>query len=488
MSLTSSLSSAKSSLYTTGEQSSVTSRNIANAGVPLYSRKSVEVVTVPGSGVKTSQVVRAEEPALFRTMIGANSNASAQKVVVDALDILNTTINDVEQDASPAGLMSKFSDALQSYSSQPQSQLAAEAAVRAARNLSNGLNAASDVVQKARQDADASIASSVDRINTLLSRFDTVNKQIIDGTQSGADVTDYLDSRDQIVNDLSTELGVRTQMRGDNDMALYTDSGVVLYDRGARSVTFAATPTPAPGQPGNAVIIDGVPVTGSGAMMPLQSGRLVGLVQVRDDITVTYQRQLDEMGRALINSFAESDQSGGGGPDVPGLFVYSGGDLPTGLTDGLALSISVNRNVDPDVGGLATRLRDGGISDPNNADYVYNTEGGASYSDRLNQLSAKLGDKQNFDAAAGVEPDATLIDYSSTSVAWLQERRKIAGDSYDYLNTLYSRATESHSKLTGVNLDEEMANMLELERSYQSSSKIINVVDEMYNALLAAIG
>src|SRR5262249_31053137 len=155
------------SLYTTGEQSSVTSRNIANAGVPLYSRKSVEVVTVPGSGVKTSQVVRAEEPALFRTMIGANSNASAQKVVVDALDILNTTINDVEQDASPAGLMSKFSDALQSYSSQPQSQLAAEAAVRAARNLSNGLNAASDVVVKARQDADAGIASSVERINTL---------------------------------------------------------------------------------------------------------------------------------------------------------------------------------------------------------------------------------------------------------------------------------------------------------------------------------
>lgn len=487
MSLTSSLSSAKSSLYTSGEQSSVVSRNIANAGVPLYSRKSVEVVTVPGSGVRTSQVVRAEEPALFRTMIGANSNASAQKVVVDALGVLNTTINDVEQDASPAALVQKFSNALQSYSAQPSSQLAAEAAVRAARNLSNGLNAAWDVVQKARQDADASVASSVDRINTLLQRFDTVNKQVIDGTQSGADVTDYQDTRDQILNELSSEIGIRAQVRGGNDMALYTDSGVVLYDRVPRTVTFQATANPAPGQPGNAVIIDGVPVTGSNAIMPLQSGRLVGLVQVRDDITLTYQRQLDEMGRALIRAFAESDQSGGGQPDVPGLFTYSGGDLPAGPVDGLAHSISVNANVDPDAGGLAIRLRDGAISNPSNSAYRYNTTGGASYSDRLNELYTKLTEKRTFDVSAGLQPNATLLDFSSSSVAWLQERRKIAGDAHDYLSTLYTRATESHSKLTGVNLDEEMANMLELERAYQSSSKIINVVDTMYNALFSAI-
>jgi flagellar hook-associated protein 1 FlgK len=482
------LSSARSSLYTSGDQTSVVSRNIANAGVPLYSRKSVEIVTVPGSGVRTSQVVRAEEPALFRTMLGANSDASAQQVVVDALDILNTTINDVEQGASPAGLLAKFSDALQGYAAQPQSQLAAEGAVRAARNLSNGLNDASSVVQKARQDADAAMASSVDRINTLLARFDTVNKEIVTGTQSGTDVTDHLDTRDQILNELSAELGIRTSDRADGDMAVYTDSGVVLYDRGARSVQFTPTIAPAPGQPGNAVIIDGVPVTGSGAMMPLQSGRLVGFAAVRDDITVTYQRQLDQMGRALIETFAESDQSGGGQPDVPGLFTYTGGALPSGNIDGLALSISVNKNVDPDAGGLAIRLRDGGISDPSNLDYIYNSTGAASYTDRLDELATKFKGTQSFDSGAGLEPSATLLDYSSSSVAWLQERRKIAGDAHDYLSTLYQRATESHSKLTGVNLDEEMSTMLELERSYQSSSKIINVVDQMYSALFAAIG
>lgn len=488
MSLTSSLSSARSSLFATGEQSSVVSRNIANAGVPLYSRKSVEVVTTPGSGVRTAQVVRAEEPALFRTMLGANSDASAQQVVVDALDILNTTINDVEQDASPAGLLAKFSDALQSFSSQPQSQLAAEGAVRAARNLSNGLNDASNVVQKARQDADAAMASSVERINTLLARFDTVNKEIVSGTQSGVDVTDALDTRDQILNDLSSQIGVRTSIRGDGDMAVYTDSGVTLYDRGARSVSFEPTVSPVPGQPGNAVIVDGVPVTGAGAMMPLQSGALVGYASVRDDITVTYQRQLDQVGRALIETFAESDQSGGGQPDVPGLFTYGAGDMPTGIIDGLALTLSVNKNVDPDAGGLAVRLRDGGISDPSSPNYIYNTTGAASYTDRLNELATKFGQAQSFDTSAGLQPSGTLLDYSSSSVAWLQERRKIAGDAHDYLSTLYQRATESHSKVTGVNLDEEMSTMLELERSYQSSSKIINVVDQMYSALFAAIG
>ncbi len=81
----------------------------------------------------------------------------------------------------------------------------------------------------------------------------------------------------------------------------------------------------------------------------------------------------------------------------------------------------------------------------------------------------------------------SLTDYTSASAAWLQEVRKVAKDAYDYRDTLNKRATESHSKLTGVNLDEEMATMLEIERSYQTSSKLIATVDSMFNALLQAI-
>lgn len=489
MSLSASLSTANSSLYVAGEQTSVVSRNIANADRPYYSRKSVEVVTMPGSGVRTSQVVRAEEPALFRKVLTSSSSAATQAAVLDALNLLNATINDVELGTSPAAMVNKLIGALQSYSAQPHSQLAAEAAVRSARDLVNTLNSAASTVQSVRNSADTGIHASVDRVNTLLAQFHSTNDQITKGTIKGADVTDYLDQRDEILANLSNEIGIRTVSRENNDMAIYTDGGVALFDKSPRSVVFERTVNMTPGAAGNAVYIDGVQVTGENATMPLQSGRILGLVQARDDVGLSYEAQLDEMARVLVTAFAETDQVGGG-PDVPGLFTYVGasGIPPDGvLVSGLASAIRINPNVDPDQGGLATLLRDGAISDPMNTDYVYNAGGLASYTDRIDELIDKMGMDYAFDPAAKLAVGSTLTTYSASSAAWLQEARQVADNSYQYQSTLLQRSYESFVKLTGVNLDEELSLMLELERSFQTSSKLISIVDSMYTALLGAI-
>ena len=66
--------------------------------------------------------------------------------------------------------------------------------------------------------------------------------------------------------------------------------------------------------------------------MPIQSGKLAGLATLRDNATVTYQSQLDEVARGLIEVFKESDQRAVPLlPDVPGLFTYPGAPamLPT---------------------------------------------------------------------------------------------------------------------------------------------------------------
>ncbi len=137
---------------------------------------------------------------------------------------------------------------------------------------------------------------------------------------------------------------------------------------------------------------------------------------------------------------------------------------------------------------LATRLRDGAISDPLNTDYVYNTTGAASYTDRIDELLTKMNAAYTYDPAAKLAASATLSNFASTSVGWLQEGRKVADDSYQYQSTLYNRSFESFTRTTGVNLDEELSLMLEIERSFQTSSKLISVIDSMYSALLGAIG
>lgn len=488
MSLSASLSTANSSLNVSSERTSLVSRNIANADKAFYSRKSVEIITMPGSGVRTSAVVRTEDPVLFKKILTSGSQTAKHAAVLDSLDILNGTINDVELDSSPAAMINKLLDALQSYSAQPHSQLAAEAAVRSARNLATGLNTAAQTVQQVRNESETGIQASIDRINSLLGQFKTANEEIVKGTITGKDVTDFLDQRDQILSDLSNEIGVRTVTRDNNDMVIYTDSGVTLFDRAPRTISFNRQLNLTPGVPGNAVYIDGVPVTGANATMPLQSGRLVGLVQARDDISLTYEAQLDEMARVLVTAFAEADQSGGGGAPVPGLFTYSGatGVPPAGvLIPGLAAALRVNASVDPDAGGNANLLRDGAISgDP---DYAYNTGGQASFTDRIDELIEKMGQTYTYDPVAKLAPTGTLANYSAISAGWLQEGRKVADDSHTYQSTLYNRSFEAFTRNTGVNIDEELSLMLEIERSFSTSSKLISVVDDMYNALLGAI-
>ena len=48
-----------------------------------------------------------------------------------------------------------------------------------------------------------------------------------------------------------------------------------------------------------------------------------------------------------------------------------------------------------------------------------------------------------------------------------------------------TRTSEALSNATGVNVDEEMALLLELEHSYQASARILNAIDEMLSVLLA---
>ena len=52
----------------------------------------------------------------------------------------------------------------------------------------------------------------------------------------------------------------------------------------------------------------------------------------------------------------------------------------------------------------------------------------------------------------------------------------------------FKGAPGERSNATGVNVDEEMANLLELERSFEASARLISAIDQMYASLLQAAG
>lgn len=488
MGLTSSLDTARSSLHVLSERTAVVSRNISNAQNDYVSRKIVHTVSGQnGHNVSIASTVRAEDDRLFQNMIASNSAAGQKEAMVSLLDQLNQSIGDVGQEASPAAAVAALADAIQQYSAAPHQTALGQNAVFKAKDMAASLNESTDIVQKARTDADKAIADSVANVNTMLAQFESVNAEIIKGTRIGADVTDLLDNRDQLLKDISREIGIRTITSDFNDMAIYTDSGVTLFETTARQVSFAPSNVLTPTTAGNAVFIDGARVTGSASPLPLASGRIAGLVEIRDTVAVTYQNQLDEMARALITNFAESDQSAVPAlPDATGLFSYSGSPaVPAAgtLVAGLAGQIRVNAGVDPAQGGDPTFLRDGGL---NGAAYVYNSSGADGFSDRLRSLNDTFRTAISFDASAELKTSTTLLTFSSDSTGWLQEIRQNTAAELEFRSTVFERSSDALSNATGVNLDLEMTLLLELERSYQATSRLISTVDTMFASLLEA--
>lgn len=488
MNLAASLSIARLGLSATAEQTTVTSRNVANVGKPMAARKMGQLSNVVGGGVRVAVIARSANEALSATHLDAVAQASRQDTVVRLLDQLDATVGDPENDSSPAGLMSKLSSALQGYAAAPTDIAAGRAAVAAAEDLARGLNTATATVQDVRRQADDGIASAVTSLRDLLQRFGKLNTEVVNGTRLGSDITDQLDQRDEVVSSIAELVGVRRVMRADGDMALYTDGGVTLFETSARNISFSTTLNLAPGINGTAVVIDGVPVTGPSAVMASHSGSIAGLATVRDGAAVTFQRQIDEIARGLIETFAEKDPAAVPTlPDAAGLFTWSGGPTvpPAGtLVDGISATIAVNPAVDPAQGGTPSKLRDGGIA---GAGYVVNTAGSAGYTAHLVAFQDALSTPRTFDTSAAVGSNIALTAYAANSISWLSAERQTATNASEYRASVLTRATSALSNATGISLDDEMANMLDLERSYQATSKLIATIDQMLQDLMSAI-
>lgn len=491
MALSVGLDAARSSLAATAEQISIVSRNVSRVGLPDAVRKNTSVVTAYGGSVVVSRVGRDSDALLLDKFLVSNSSSQTGKALTEALGRLQATVDDVDQERSPAALISKLSSALQRYSASPQDVSSAAAVVSAAKDLAGALNSSSATVAAVRRQADTDIAESVSDINELLASFGDLNREIVDGTRKGRDVTDALDARDKILKSLSSEIGIRTISREDGDMAIFTESGVTMFDRTARPVTFNATPLLGSGQLGSPVYVDGVPVSGTPQVMAVHSGRIAGLVSVRDEVAPAYEAKLDEIARGLIESFAEYDQSAVSTlPPAAGLFTYPGAPAvpPSGtIINGLSATISINVNVDTSAGGQPLRLRDGAISSPGNPAYTYNTSGGSSFVDRIQQLITELGSPRAFDTAAGLGASSSIGSFATAAASTLQAQRQSAESNSSYLRVVSDRAAAALSQETGVNLDEEMAHMLDLERSYQASARLMSAIDALIGTLLDAV-
>lgn len=145
--------------------------------------------------------------------------------------------------------------------------------------------------------------------------------------------------------------------------------------------------------------------------------------------------------------------------------------------------LSATLNLAVGLGTTPTMIRDG-------VNYAFNPGGAAKlagFSDRIVAMSKAMDTMRSFSASSGADPRATLSGYASSSIGWVQQSRVAANKTVTSMATLVDKTNETLSSENGINLDVELTRLIELERSYQASAKIMTTVDQMLAQLLQSI-
>ena len=105
------------------------------------------------------------------------------------------------------------------------------------------------------------------------------------------------------------------------------------------------------------------------------------------------------------------------------------------------------------------------------------------------------GDNGNIQKIAALQSNKSLSGGTTTYqdlygqiVADVGTKTQEATSSRDALNTLVQQAKDARDSVSGVNLDEEAANLLKFQQAYQAAAKVISASQTIFQSLLSAIG
>ena len=140
-------------------------------------------------------------------------------------------------------------------------------------------------------------------------------------------------------------------------------------------------------------------------------------------------------------------------------------------------TIGVRADIRTQPGLLATaqmRAADGGLSFNNNANAIGLTQVGSA--------------NVNFNAAGSLTPQVdTLEGYFSTITSNLAVNLQDNTRRLEFTEALENDLRERNASVSGVNTDEELANMIIFQNAFQASSRVITTIDEMFDTLLNII-
>ncbi|MTH97453.1 flagellar hook-associated protein FlgK [Roseibium sp. RKSG952] len=446
---------ASSSLTAAQVQLSVTSSNIANADTEGYTAKSAAVSSATtsgvGTGVAVTDITSNVSELLIAQLAGATSNAAAAEKTASYLDQLQTALGHTTSGdgggTSLANLIAEAETALSDLANTPESETLAVTAVDALDSLTSEIRELSSDIQSLRETADKDIGNAVESANQAIEEIASLNDLIVTAQTRGESTADLEDQRNSALVSLSEFMGVTAFTSDDGSMDVYTNSGQLLVGENAYKLDFSTTSNIKAGDTYASGDLSGITVNGIDITGGISTGSISSLLELRDETLPGVQASVDELASGLISD----------------LNVVRPG-LLTGA-DGSDIS------VDSTVLELPSSLLDS--TDP--------------YGQAADLLSAMQGDHLFADAGNLGERTTDFASYATDILSNVVTMTNSASTKLDRAEDELTTISDTITSTYGVNLDEEIARLSELETLYSVSSQVLSVVQEMFDDLIAAV-
>ena len=480
MSLSGALSNAMSGLAANARGTTVISSNIANALNETYGRREIALTTnatQSSGGVVVSQVTRQSDPIMAYQKRLALADQSSLSVQANFHTDLEQMIGSIDTVGSVADKLTRLETALLSAASDPSSQTRLRNVSFAAEDFAAGLRHASSGLNGLRERADAEIANAVEILNTGLSQLEQLNTQIVTAKHLGQDTLGLLDRRDATLDTLAKFVPLHVVDRDSGAVAVFTVQGKTLLDESAASFSFERSSTILSHMTVDNGLISNLTIDGEVVQVPgngmMNGGALAAYFDLRDVTATQAQQRLDAIARDAVERF------GPGGADTTlvagdaGVFTDAGFVFNAADETGLAGRITLNNALRAET-AEPWRWRDG----INAA-----TQGDSGQADLLLELRANMNATVvPGSVALGSTPRSLVghIQELSSDVAANRIRFSDASETASsYLNDVRNAVAAD-----GVNTDQELQKLIELEKSYAANARVVQVVDDMLSELL----
>jgi flagellar hook-associated protein 1 len=464
-----SLSSGVKGLNAQSRALETAGRNIANVNNANYARQRVvlgdrgTVLTPQGAqslGVEARQVQQLRDLLLDRQVsreIALTSSLSSRQFAYQKAEAALGQSIDRSANASAAasstggvaGSLGDFFSAFDAFATSPTDTGVRQTLLQKASVLTDSLQQADTRLNQLQDDLGEQMATDVGEVNTLLEAIATLNGQIghfeINSPGSAADLRDQRQARlEQLATKLNFETRASATAPGQIDLFVRATNSTEIPLVQLNAVTAPVTLT-------GATLTAGAPP----ATVAVTGGALHGNLEARDGTVQMLRDQLDALASQLVSAVNDAYNPTG----VTGDFFD-----PAGTTAGtIALA-----------GGLTPAT-------------LKASDGGPAGDNTLALAVAQLAN-HTFSTAGGDAINGTFAKYFAGVVSNFGAIASRVADQYEDQHNIENIVRAQRDTISGVSMDEELADLVKYQRSFQASSRVIQVIDELLDTIVNRLG